>query len=354
MKIIDKENFVFPKVKDYKKEYINLDRELPQGTVLDKYPRPMDSFPLDSSAIEEFKGENGRFLDLARKSYNSAVNLLIPKGAVIKDPVKVDFNLDEENPTLINYNTIVAEEDSQGTLIIDYRSEEGLEGFHNGLTMVYAKRNSVINIIKIQRMGDQALNFDSNIGITEANGRINWISIEIGGSITSSNFSSYLRGEASESNLSSIYLGDGDRKLDLDYNMVHMGPRSISNIDTKGVLKDRSRKMFKGNLDFRQGSRLSQGVEEEYVILLDPRVKSDSIPALLSHEDDVIGEHAASAGQISEDKLFYLMSRGLDENRAKKLIVEASFRPVINQIPFENLRAIISQEVERRLIDEDA
>jgi Fe-S cluster assembly scaffold protein SufB len=112
---------------------------------------------------------------------------------------------------------------------------------------------------------------------------------------------------------------------------------------------DESKKVFRGNLDFKTGAKRSKGIEEEYVILLDPNVKSDSLPALMCDEDDVQGEHAASAGQIDKNKLFYLMTRGLSEREAKKLIVEAQFKPIIDNIPIENLRNIINSEISRRL-----
>ena len=200
-------------------------------------------------------------------------------------------------------------------------------------------------------MKDLSHSFDSNITFIESQGKVNWISVELGSNISKSSYSNFLEGVASESNIHSIYLGDGSRKMDLDYSMIHKGPRSQSRIETKGVLMDESEKIFKGNLDFKRGARRSKGVEEEYVILLDPRVKSNSIPALLCEEDDVEGEHAASAGQINESKLFYLMSRGLSEREAKKLIVEASFRPIIDRIPLEHSRRLIIEEIERRLID---
>lgn len=113
---------------------------------------------------------------------------------------------------------------------------------------------------------------------------------------------------------------------------------------------DHGTKVFRGNLDFKRGARHSKGVEEEYVVLLDPTVKSHSIPALLCDEDDVQGEHAASAGQINENQLFYLMSRGLNERESKKLIVEASFRPILDKLPLEDLRETINKEIDRRLM----
>ncbi|TCU77200.1 iron-regulated ABC transporter permease protein SufD [Tissierella praeacuta] len=347
-KRIGLEDFEFPKVADYKKDYIKLENSLPPGVELIKITEDAD----DYFNIDGIQGLGDKFISFAKEFYNSGIALSLSRNTKIIAPIKIEFNIDDKNPIVIDKNIIIAESGSEITLVIDYSSSEKVEGFHNGLTVVYAKENSVVNIIKIQRMNDISCNFDSNIAFVEGQGKVNWLSVELGSNISGCNYTTFLEGEASESNLSSIYLGDGTRKMDLGYSMIHQGSRSISTIETKGVLKDKSRKVFRGNLDFKRGARHSKGTEEEYVILLDPTVKSDSIPALLCDEDDVEGEHAASAGQIDENRLFYLMSRGLDEREAKKLIIEASFRPVIDKIPLENLRKLISNEVDRRLIND--
>jgi FeS assembly protein SufD len=260
------------------------------------------------------------------------------------------FNIEEENSTALDQNLIVADIGSEATVIIDYSSDDEITGFHNGYTTVYARENSIVNIVKIQRMNDNSKNIDSNLALVKGRGTVNWISVELGSKNSASNYTTFLESDDSEGNLYSIYLGSGVREIDLEYSMIHRGARSISKIDTKGVLLDRAKKVFNGKLDFKRGARHSKGEEEEYVILLDPTVKSDSIPALLCEEDDVEGAHAVSAGQINEDKLFYLMSRGLDERESKKLIVEASFRPIIDKIPIEDLRREVKDEIERRLI----
>lgn len=346
-KRIGLEDFQFPNVLNYTKDYIKIEGELPIGAELNRTNEDMDNY----FNAPKIQGVGDRFVSFVNKFYNIGIGLSLPPNTKINSPIKVEFNMDNDNPIVIDKNIIIAETGSQATIVIDYSSNEEIEAFHNGLTIVYAKENSVINIIKLQRMNDISRNFDSNIAFVEGQGKVNWISVELGCSISGSSYYTVLEGEASESNLSSIYLGDGIRKMDLEYSMIHCGPRSISNIETKGVLKDKSKKVFRGNLDFKKGARHSKGSEEEYVILLDPTVKSDSIPALLCGEDDVEGEHAASAGQIDENRLFYLMSRGLSEREAKKLIVEASFRPIIDKIPLKDLRELISSEVERRIID---
>lgn len=339
-------DFEFPKVYRYKKNYIKIEDELPNNVEIGQINENNNKY-FDI----KFLGVGEKFTSFAKKHYNAGIQLKLPRSTKVVEPVKLEFHMDQDNPIVVDKNLIVAEEDSEVNIIMDYYSNEKIEALHNGLTVIYARENATVNIIKIQRLGDRSRSFDSNVAYIEGNGKVNWISVELGSYISGSNYRTYLDGEASESNLSSVYLGDRNRKMDLEYTMVHKGPRSISNIETKGVLKDNSKKVFRGNLDFKRGAKHSKGVEEEYVILLDPTVKSDSIPALLADEDDVEGEHAASAGQIDENKLFYLMSRGLDERKAKKLIVEASFRPIIDKIPYKYLQEIIFNEIERRLID---
>lgn len=346
-KRIGLDDFHFPDGGSYTKDYIK-HGELPsEGVELCKIDEKKEKY-ID---LNEIGRQNSELISFVDEHYNSGLFLSLSPGIKINEPIMLEFNMDKDNKTVIDKDIIVAEHDSEATIIIDYSSDDTKEVFHNGLTVVYAKENSKINIVKLQRINHMSRNFDSNIAFIEGQGKVNWISVELGSSISGSNFFNFLKGEACEANLSSIYLADGIRKMDLEYSMIHQGARSISSIESKGVLKDKAKKVFRGNLDFKRGARSAKGVEEEYVILLDPTVKSDSIPALMCGEDDVIGEHAASAGQIDENKLFYLMSRGLSERDAKKLIVEASFAPIINKIPVKELRVLIGSEVERRLIN---
>ena len=87
-------------------------------------------------------------------------------------------------------------------------------------------------------MNDKSYNFDSNIAFVKGQGKVNWISVELGSILVVLIISNFLEDEASEANLASIYLGDGKTKIDLEYSMIHKGRRSISNIETNGVLMD--------------------------------------------------------------------------------------------------------------------
>jgi FeS assembly protein SufD len=300
---------------------------------------------------EQHYGVSEEFVSLGEKHYNSGIFVHAPRNAKLAEPIRLDYKLDNENPVVIDNNIIIAEENSEITVVIDYTTADEAEAFHNGVTKVYAKDNAVVNIIKVQRLNDRSYHFDSHVAFSGYGAKVNWIQVELGAKNSITNFINNLDEVNSEANISSVYLADGERNIDLSYLMNHRGRRSLSNIETRGALKDKAKKVFRGTLDFKRGASRSKGSEEEFAILLDKTVKSDAIPLLLCEEDDVEGMHAASAGQIDSDKLFYLMSRGLDEREAKKLIVEASFTPIIDRIPLQDLRETISEEVHRRIVN---
>jgi len=301
------------------------------------------------SLLNSYRGLGEELEKLPQNNSNAGIELKLDDGITIKEPLLINYHIDNENSVLIDHNIIDVGKNSLLTLIFDYSSDETIDLFHNGLTNITINENATLNVIKIQRLNSFSNNFDTNIVVIKDSGILNLITIELGSKVTAVNYTNYLYGENSSANLNSIYLGDGERKLDLNYTMIHKGRRSVSNIESKGALKDSSVKVFRGNLEFLKGAKKSKGSESEYTTLLSPNVKSDSIPALMCHEDDVDGNHAVSAGRIDENKLFYLESRGLDEFSAKKLIIESSFNPILEKIPDENLKKNILLEIERRI-----
>lgn len=161
-----------------------------------------------------------------------------------------------------------------------------------------------------------------------------------------------LLGKKSSADISAIYFGSENQKIDMNYIVKHFGKKSKSKIEIRGALKDSSNKIFRGTIDFQRGAKGSHGRENEEVTILSDSVRNRSVPILLSQEDDVDGQHAVSSGKIDPEKFFYLQSRGLDEIQAQKLIVQAAFNPILDRIEDESLRLEISNRIERRLVDE--
>lgn len=227
--------------------------------------------------------------------------------------------------------------------------EEGADKSRHSVINIKANENSTVNLYYISRcmVEDSALT-DINVDVLEG-ATVNFIQIESGAKRTVTNYRANLIGKKAQTFVESVYFVNGDNNLDIFYHINHIGEQTNADILVNGALKDKARKTFKGTLDFKRGSKLSTGSEEEFATLLDEGVRSIAVPVLLCQEDDVEGVHAASAGKIDQDLLFYIMSRGLDIEEAKKMIVETKLLPTINKLPDEELRKTVWEQIESKI-----
>ena len=339
-----------------------------------KYEEPGEFKPFNSTVIKNadqdgvaIRGLNDSLKDLERLSndneyglgdffklqnytfYNEGKYIKINERKKVEKPIYINYNFNKENNFLIDYNIIEVEDFAKATIIITYNSEDEEKAYRNGIIRVIAGRNSEVKLIKIQTLNTNSENFESSKIEALGQGKVEYYSVELGAKVNGISHKSYLEEDSAEIYIKPAYLADSDRKLDLEYSIVFKGRKSIGEIQGRGAVKDTAQKVFRGNLYFERGAAKSEGREGEFAILLDKKVKAHSIPTLFCNEDDVIGEHAASVGKVDEAKLFYLMSRGLSESRAKKLIVESSFRPILDNIDDEAIKEHLMEELERRI-----
>lgn len=292
--------------------------------------------------VNENNGLGEEFLKLSEISSNTGFIIDIDSNCS-QGKSEIDFFIDKENPTIVSHNLIICKENSSLELTINYDDNDEIKGFHNGFTKIYVEKGAKLNIYKIQSYSKNITHFDSNIIFAEENAEINIIDIQLGSRLKGINYDVQLKGDNSICNIKSIYVGTEEDKMDFSYNIKYFGKRTNGFIESKGALTDSAWKVFRSTIDFVKGSKKAKGGESEYVTLLSKDVKSHAIPALFCTEDDVIGEHAASAGQIDQNKMFYLMSRGLDQNTAKILVVESSFEPILELLP--------DKEVKEKVLD---
>ncbi|MDO5041692.1 MAG: SufD family Fe-S cluster assembly protein [Peptoniphilus sp.] len=261
----------------------------------------------------------------------------------------VTLNTSEFNNQLVDSHYISAEKAENVTVLLDYSSYKDNEKFRSSLIKIYAKENSEVNLFVIQDDSENQISLETIYVEIAENAVVNVSQIELGANKIYTYFQGDLKGNNSTLNVDSVYFGSGKNNIDMLYNIFHYGTKSESEIVVNGALKDEAKKIFRSTLDFKKGSSQSVGSEEEYTILLDDSVSSLSVPVLLSHEDDVEGNHAASAGNIDRELLFYIMSRGFDEDSAKSLIVRSKFSSAINNIKDEEVKEEIWNKVFQRI-----
>lgn len=263
--------------------------------------------------------------------------------------VKIDFDFDEENLSLVENIEIIAKEDAKATVIVKYEAKEGLECYHAGRVRVMAEKNAQIHVIFVNFMNTVSHHFMTMENSMAENAKIHDTIVDFGGKNSITNYSSDLDGNCSENAIDTIYLGKENQLFDLNYIGQLRGEKSKIDIEVQGALKDVSQKHFKGTIDFKKGCKKAKGNENEACMLLSDTAKSITLPMLLCAEEDVEGNHSSSAGKIGEKELFYLMSRGLEKKEAMKLMVRARFHKILEKIENEELREAILKEIDERL-----
>ncbi|CAM3492264.1 SufD family Fe-S cluster assembly protein [Pseudostreptobacillus hongkongensis] len=310
-----------------------------------------ENLDVDGISINENVSTNlriGKYFQNESDNYaNVRKNILIEKE--IKEPVFLTFELDKENPHLVDVLNIHMKENSSLKLFVMYKGLDEEYTYHNGYIKVNGEKNSNLDIIVIQTLNTNSENFfGMDIQVME-DATVNYYGVEFGGHANVTSVNSNLKGFRAKSLLQPIYLSDKNRKTDYEYTLNFDAKECVADIDSRGVTKDTAVKVFRGNLVFERFSSKSAGSESEFSILLDKTVNAHSIPTLFCDEDDVIGAHSASIGRIDQDKLLYLMSRGFSEKNAKKLVVESSFGPVFDAIDNEDIVNELKEILESRL-----
>lgn len=262
-----------------------------------------------------------------------------------KENIEKKFELNGDNSYLSDLHAINVKEGADATLLLDYKSDDGQKSLRNTVIKIKAEKNSKLKLVLVQRLSKKSESYLSIVSDIASEASVELVHVEIGSNKAYSNYMVNLKEEKADSTIRTAYFVDGRRYLDLGYVMTHIGEKTTSDMVVNGVLKDHAKKRFSGTLDFKKGCTLSEGNEEEFVTLLDPTVVNRAVPILLAREHDIVGNHAASAGRIDKDMLFYITSRGFDPLAAKRIIIESKIKPVLDLIDNEEIAEEILEEI---------
>lgn len=300
-----------------------------------------------ADTIETGMGKQAQ--DFVLQNRSAGLHLIAENGAQAKEPVVLEYLLDGSCPTLADYNTIYAKENSEVTLVITYRSKGDANVFHAGLTKIVAERGAHVRLIQVQLFHDDAFHFDDVGVLVKENALVEVTHVELGAHTLFAGCHAKLLERRARFEAETIYLGDKARVIDMNYVAQHIGRETESEIHANGALLDESQKIYRGTIDFVRDAAYSVGHESEYTLLFSPRVRNRTAPLILCGEENVEGQHAASIGKIDPDKLFYLMSRGLSEPQSKQIVIEAQFTPALEKIPEESLRESVHSWLKERM-----
>ena len=254
-----------------------------------------------------------------------------------------EARLPEGLPSAIEEREIHVKKWTQEAVMVVYRTAQ------KSRLRCTIEEGGELRLVKVQLLPGDSGHADEIEVRAERGAHFHYTAIEAGAARSVTKLLVELAGDEAAADVAAIYFADGQREVDMNYVIRQQGRHTDANMQVRGALLDESQKIFRGTLDFVRGAKQSVGRENEEVVLLSPHVRNRSVPLMLSGEDDVDGHHAVSIGKMDQEKLFYLMSRGLDLAEAQRLVVEASFQPVLARIPEEALRTEVETFIKGRI-----
>ncbi|HML23037.1 MAG TPA: Fe-S cluster assembly protein SufD [Aggregatilinea sp.] len=291
-----------------------------------------------------------KFAALNAALWTHGVFLYVPRGKAVSLPAHSIFYNTQTGATL-GHILVVLDEGAQ----IDYLHESlstdmAQDASYVGATELILKDGANLRFVNLQDWGDGMFEFSHQRARVSNDGQLDWVTGQMGGKLVKAFMEIDLDGKGSWGRMSGVYFPAGQQFFDLDTQQNHNAPNTTSDLLYKGVLKDKAHTVWQGMIKALPGAQKTDGFQANRNMLMSDDARADSIPGLEIQADDVRCTHASATGQIEEELLFYLMARGIPRKDAEKLVVDGFFVPVLDRIPFENVRERMMAYIERKLL----
>jgi Fe-S cluster assembly protein SufB len=294
-------------------------------------------------------GDN-KFAALNTAVWSGGSFIYVPKGVHVDIPLQAYFRINTENMGQFERTLIIVDEGAyvhyvEGCTAPIYSSDS----LHSAVVEIIVKKGGRCRYTTIQNWSNNVYNLVTKRAVCEAGATMEWVDGNIGSKVTMKYPAVYLMGEhAKGETLSIAFAGEGQHQ-DAGAKMVHAAPHTSSSILSKSVARGGGRTSYRGLIQINEGAYGSKSNVLCDALLVDQISRSDTYPYVDIREDDVSMGHEASVSKVSDDQLFYLMSRGMAEDEAMAMIVRGFVEPIAKELPMEyalELNRLIEMQME--------
>jgi Fe-S cluster assembly protein SufD len=273
----------------------------------------------------------------------------VPEGVDAED-VKIRTTMNSQS--LFNYTLVIAEESSSVTILERQGTGTNVEGdqYYSGVVEVAAGENAHVEYGTLQNLAEDAYNFQVKRGHADTYATVDWIEGNIGSRLTKTSVETRLLGDSSESQIVGAFFGHGDQHFDLNSRVWHEGEHTTADLVTRGVLDDAARSVYEGVQDVGTDAWDTSSYQRENTLMLSDESEADASPKLIINNHDTEASHSATVGQVDQEDLFYMTSRGVHPELAKNMLVEGFFVPVLQEVAVDELREDMDDLIVERLV----
>lgn len=273
--------------------------------------------------------------------FNDGLFISLSKGAVLKDEIYIRFITDPSKAHQVFYPRlfVFADRDSEMNLVEFNLGEGPLNVLTASTVELFCAENSKINYCKIQKESKFGFHLANIRALLERNSRFHSHSIVLSGSLVRNNINVYLGDEGAECVLNGLYLSNGQEVIDNHTKIEHLKPHTTSRELYKGILNGKATAVFNGSILVHANAQKTDAFQTNKNLLLSQDCHIHTKPGLKIFANDVKCKHGATVGQMDQDVLFYLRSRGIPKEEAKKLLIYAFASEIIDQIQIQTLQS---------------
>jgi len=328
---------------------------LPDGTIVKNIASAIEE---NHPAIDEHLGKYADYKSQIFTSLSTAFTsdgafIYVPDGKVIEHPIHILFiaSTPANSQVLIQpRNLFVAGKNAQVTIVEHYATASENLYFTNSVTEIYTGENAVVDHIKLQEESKKAFHVGRMDAGQERTSNFASHMISLGAEIARNDFNTRFYGEGCESMLNGLFLVDGSRLFDAHTMIDHAKPFCNSHEHYKGILDDTSRGVFNGKVMVRKDAQKTNAFQENNNIILSREALVNTKPQLEIFADDVKCSHGATIGQLDNESLFYLKSRGIGEETAKTILLHAFASDVIKSIKVSAVKDYVEEILANKFI----
>jgi Fe-S cluster assembly protein SufD len=301
-------------------------------------------------ATQAVPPEEGKLQALNATLWTDGVFLHVPRGVRLEAPVRVTRWYSEAGAAFFSRTLIVAEATSELSYVDEALSEDLPDPTLTSTAVeVIARDGARVRYVSLQRLGRGVFYQAAQRTLAGRDATLDTLNVSLGASTTRVDLNARLLGPGSDSNMLGLYFGDGDQHFDHNTSQDHVAPAARSDLLYKGALDGTSRAVFRGVIRVAKGAQQTDAYQTNRNLILSDHARADSLPNLEINADDVKCSHGATVGQLDEDTLFYLMSRGLSRGQAERLVVVGFLGEVLQRLPLGGVVEKVTRVIEEKL-----
>jgi Fe-S cluster assembly protein SufD len=290
------------------------------------------------------------FVSLNDAGFRAGSFVYVPRGAALEAPISLS-TVQPRSGTLLNQRTLVVlEEGAQAEVWEEYLSGgSDLDGVLNAVTELIVGNGARLRYVCGQGLSERSWIFGAQRAEVGRDASLDWVSLGFGSARGRVRMETRLSGEGAEARVTGAYATHARQHIDFDTTQEHAAPNTTSDLAFRGVLTGRSTAVWKGNIIVDPGAQKTDAFQESRNLLLSKRAHADAIPGLEIQANDVRCTHAAAVAQVDPEQLFYLRSRGLRLDAAKRLVIEGFLAALVERFEQGAVREQLAGALERRL-----